>query len=171
MEVRTLTQLYRHSMRARPRDVAFRSRSGSGWTDLSSEQFEQMVEACAAGLLVHGVQAGDRIALLSENRPEWAIVDIACLQVGAIVVPVYPTLLAEQVEFLLNDSEPVALFCSSADQVAKVQSIRANTPSVREIISFDPVTAPDTTAMEKLLELGRMNLDDKREEASWKSGP
>jgi len=166
MEVQTLTQLYRHSIRAHPREVAFRSRSDSGWTDLSSTQFEEMVEACAAGLLVHGVQIGDRIALLSENRPEWAIVDIACLQIGAIVVPIYPTLLAEQVEFLLNDSEPVALFCSSADQVAKVQSIRANTPSVRELISFDPVTAPDTTAMDKLLDLGRMNLDDKRAEVA-----
>jgi long-chain acyl-CoA synthetase len=164
MEVRTLTDLYRHSLRAHPRDIAFRWRSGAGWADLSSSEFEARVEACAAGLLVHGVQTGDRVALLSENRLEWALVDYACLMVGAIVVPVYPTLLAEQVEFLLNDSGSVALFCSSDDQVAKIQSIRGNCPELREVICFDAASAPDTLAMDKLLELGRLNLDDKRDE-------
>jgi long-chain acyl-CoA synthetase len=164
MEVRTLTDLYRHSMRNHPRDVAFRFRSGSGWTDVSSQEFERRVEACASGLLVHGVQAGDRVALLSENRMEWALVDIACLEIGAIVVPIYPTLLAEQIEYLLNDSGSVAIFCSTPEQVEKIRSIRDNLKSIREIISFEAVTSPDTQALDKLLELGRLNVEDKRPE-------
>jgi long-chain acyl-CoA synthetase len=164
MEVRTLTDLYRHSMRNHPRDVAFRFRSGSGWTDLSSQEFERRVEACASGLLVHGVQPGDRIALLSENRVEWALVDIACLEIGAVVVPIYPTLLAEQIEYLLNDSGSVAVFCSTPDQVEKIRSIREKAPSVREVISFEAATSPDTQSLDKLLELGRLNVEDKRPE-------
>jgi long-chain acyl-CoA synthetase len=164
MEVRTLTDLYRHSMRNHPRDVAFRFRSGSGWTDISSQEFERRVEACASGLLVHGVQPGDRIALLSENRVEWALVDIACLEIGAVVVPIYPTLLAEQIEYLLNDSGSVAVFCSTPDQVEKIRSIREKAPSVREVISFEAATSPDTQSLDKLLELGRLNVEDKRPE-------
>jgi len=162
MEVRTLTQLFQHSMREYPRDAAFRWHDGSGWTSLSSADFEELVAACAAGLLVHGVKAGDRVALLSENRMEWALVDFACLQIGAIVVPIYPTLLAEQLEYLLNDAGPVAVFCSTAEQVQKVQSIRERCPALREIIAMD--AAPDSVSLDKMLELGRLNMDDKQPE-------
>jgi long-chain acyl-CoA synthetase len=170
MEVRTLTELYRHSMRAHPRDVAFRWRQGSTWTDLSSADFEERVQACAAGLLVHGIQAGDRVALLSENRYEWALVDTACLQVGAIVVPIYPTLLAEQIEYLLQDSGAVALFCSTDDQVTKIQTVRDRCTELREVISFEASSVPGTQTLDKLLELGRMNLDDKRQEIDRRAG-
>jgi long-chain acyl-CoA synthetase len=91
-------------------------------------------------------------------------VDFACLLVGAVVVPIYPTLLAGQIEYLLNDSGSVVLFCSTDEQVAKIHDIRGNCPALREVVSFETTSSPDTLVMDKLLELGRMNLGDKKEE-------
>ena len=70
---------------------------------------------------------------------QWAMADLATLRLGAIVVPIYPTLMANQVEYILRDSEPVAIFCSNAEQVAKIDEIKGSVPSLRNVISFEPV--------------------------------
>ena len=90
MEFTTLTQLYRDAVSNRPRSDMFRYKRDGRWVSVSTEDFDRAVGECAAALLVHGVEAGDRVALLSENRLEWAMVDIATQRIGAVLVPDLP---------------------------------------------------------------------------------
>ena len=87
--------------------------------------------ALAAALDAAGIAAGDRVAILSENRPEWAITDYAAVGLGAIDVPIYPTLPANQVEYILRDCEAKIVFVSTPAQAAKIQEIRADLPELR----------------------------------------
>ena len=80
---------------------------------------------------------GDRIAILSENRPEWAIADFASLLMRAADVPIYPTLPAKHIEYILRDSGAAAVCVSSAAQLAKIREIRPSLPALRSVITFD----------------------------------
>lgn len=91
----------------------------------------------AAALDRLGIKKGDRAAILSENRPEWAYTDLAILSLGAVVVPVYPTASPKDMEYVLNHCEAQLLFASTVDQLARVKSIRAHVSSLRKVIVFD----------------------------------
>jgi long-chain acyl-CoA synthetase len=96
---------------------------------------------------------GDRVAILSENRPDWAIVDYAALALGLIVVPVYPTLPADQVAFILRDAEARIVFASTKAQLEKVQSIRSQVPTIERIVVFDREAAePGVDSLDRDLE-------------------
>jgi long-chain acyl-CoA synthetase len=90
------------------------------------------------GLRALGVKRGERVAILSETRAEWAIVDYACLTAGFPNVPVYPSLPADQIVFIMQDSEAVALFVSTMAQAKKIADIRAELPQLRHVVSFEP---------------------------------
>jgi long-chain acyl-CoA synthetase len=89
------------------------------------------------GLTAIGIQRGDRVAILSENRPEWAIADYACLTSGVTDVPLYPSLPSEQLPYLLRDSGAVAIFVSTEAQAAKIAAIRGEVPALKTVIVFD----------------------------------
>jgi long-chain acyl-CoA synthetase len=106
---RTLTELLFGALdRAGSRPVAMRAKQGDSWVELSYQDLADRIQDLSLGLLELGIRPGDRVAILSENRPEWAIADYACLTARCADVPVYPTLLARQVEHNLADSESVA---------------------------------------------------------------
>ena len=94
------------------------------WISISSQDLYQKVVGVAQAMLQWGIAKGDRVAILSENRPEWTIADFATLLIGAVTVPVYATLTPEQTAYILRDSGARAIFVSSAKQLAKVSSIR-----------------------------------------------
>ena len=106
------------------------------WEPTSHRTILQRVRRIALGLARLGIVAQDRVALLSENRPEWLMADYACLLSSVIDVPVYPTLPAEQIPYILNNSGARAIFVSTADQARKVASIRADAPALQWIIGF-----------------------------------
>ena len=106
------------------------------WEPTSHRTVLQRVRHVALGLARLGIAAQDRVALLSENRPEWLIADYACLCSAIVDVPVYPTLPAEQIPYLLNDSGARAIFVSTADQARKVAKVRAEAPALQWIIGF-----------------------------------
>lgn len=136
---RTLTELYFQAIeRFGQRPVAMRSRSDGTWTDLSYASLNEKVQDFSLGLRELGVKPGDHVAILSENRPEWAITDFACLAARAADVPVYPTLPAKQIEYILRDSESVAVCVSTPDQLKKILEIRTNLPHLHHVIAFDP---------------------------------
>src|SRR5438067_7297432 len=108
------------------------------WKDISSKQLHELVVTLAQRLQGWGVTKGDRIAILSENRPEWAITDFASLSIGAVDVPIYATLTAEQAAAILKDSGVRILFLSSKDQLNKFATIRQET-KVEQVIVFDEV--------------------------------
>ncbi len=89
------------------------------------------------GLLELGVRPGDRVAILSENRPEWAITDYASLAARCTDVPIYPTLPAKQIEYVLRDSGAVAILVSTDAQVEKLAAVRDHLPALRQVIGYD----------------------------------
>ena len=94
----TLTELYFDAIDRFPAGrVALRAKRGGRWQAFTSADVARTVEAISKGLLSLGITAGDRVAILSENRPEWAFADFACLTARAVDVPIYPTLTAKQI--------------------------------------------------------------------------
>src|SRR3954465_14131390 len=94
------------------------------WTEISSKQLHQAVVTLAEKLKSWGISKGDRVAILSENRPEWAITDFAAVSIGAVDVPIYATLIAEQAAVILKDSGARVLFLAGQEQFNKFLSIQ-----------------------------------------------
>ncbi|HEX3235314.1 MAG TPA: long-chain fatty acid--CoA ligase [Gemmatimonadales bacterium] len=114
-----------------------RAKRDGRWVALSYTEFAEQVEDFSIGLLELGVSPGDRLAILSENRPEWAIADYACLAARCTDVPIYPTLPARQAEYILRDSGSVAVLVSSAAQLEKLRAVRDRLPAIRHVIALD----------------------------------
>ena len=111
---------------------------GGQWLPISSQEFARRTARIAHALQDWGIARGDRVGILSENRPEWPMADMASLLLGAVTVPLYTTLTADQTAFLLNDSGCRAVFVSSDQQLHKVLSILAQTP-IERIVVMDPL--------------------------------
>jgi long-chain acyl-CoA synthetase len=134
----TLTQLFFGAIdRWHDRPVVMRAKRNARWEPISYAELLARVQATSLGLLSLGVKEGDRVGILSENRPEWAIADFACLAARCADVPVYPTLPAGQITHVLRDSGAVALFVSTREQLAKIQEIRHELPALRHVIAFN----------------------------------
>lgn len=123
--------------RDRDRAVVMRAKRERTWIELSGRQLLDQVHDFSLGLRRLGIGPGDRVALVSENRPEWAITDYACLAARCPDVPIYPTLPAVQIEYMLRDSGAVAVCVSTRAQLAKIQQIREGLPALRFVIAFD----------------------------------
>ena len=135
----TLTRLFFDAVEQHARHpAAFRYKAGEVWTPVPHRQAEERVRAIALGLRELGIQPGDRVAILAETRLEWALVDYACLCARSADVPVYPSLPANQVEYILRDSGAAAVCCSTAAQLAKVVEIRSRVPALKHVIVFEP---------------------------------
>ena len=139
--------------------MALRAKRGGRWVDLGYRDLAERVRDLSVGLLELGLRRGDRVAILSENRPDWAVADYACLTARCADVPIYPTLPARQAEYILRDSGAVALMVSGAAQLEKVLGIRDRLPALRYIIAFDPATAAGVLPFEQVLERGRAARD------------
>lgn len=134
----TLIQLFFDTLERHDKADAMQVRvAPNRWERLSHRTIRDRVRRVALGLRELGLPRGARVALLSENRPEWAIADWACLTSGLADVPIYPTLPAEQVPYLLNDSGAMAIFVSTTAQAEKIAAIRGQAPGVRWVIAFD----------------------------------
>src|SRR5579872_902492 len=137
------------------------------WHSISSADLRRKVAAIAWALRGSGIRKGDRVAILSENRPEWTIADFAILLLAAVTVPVYSTLTAEQTAFTLRDSEATLVFVSTEPQMRKVESILSQT-HVRKIVVMDRLNlAPDAAGrcgtMASFTERGPDALDPQTE--------
>ncbi|MDW7968143.1 MAG: long-chain fatty acid--CoA ligase [Thermoanaerobaculum sp.] len=119
-----------------PRKVIMRIREGKGWRELTIKDLEKAVRELAQRFLAFGVRPGDRVALFSENRPEWHIVDFACQLVGAVDVPLYATLPAPQVRYILQDAGAKLLVVSGQDR-ARVALEAAAGLDVK-VVGMDP---------------------------------
>ncbi len=120
-------------------------REGGEWRAVSAREFSQRVTRMAHALHGWGIRAGDRIAILSENRPEWPIADFASMLLGAVTVPLYTTLTAEQTAFALRDSGCRAIFLSSDQHMRKLLPILPETP-VEKVVVMDSVEVMPETA-------------------------
>ena len=136
----TLNQLFLTAVERYRRPDALQVKRDGRYHPISHDTLLERVRRVSLGLEELGVRSGDRVAILSENRPEWAIVDYAVLSLGAADVPVYPNLPADQVAYILRDSGACVAFVSNPDQAAKVAASRATCPALRHVISFGAPT-------------------------------
>ena len=147
MNIRTLNDVF-FTVASRNQDRAMLSRKDGVWNSISAAQLHRWVTATARQLQAWGIGKGDRLVILSENRPEWAITDFATLLLGGIVVPIYATQTAEQSLYLFQHSEARIAFVSSRKQYEKVESIRAQT-KIERIVVMDKVDdLPDVPQMQ-----------------------
>jgi long-chain acyl-CoA synthetase len=128
-----LTDLVWDNAAQAPDTVQFARRDGAGWRDVTCAQFRTEVIGLARGLIAAGVQAGDRVALMSKTRYEWTLVDFAIWAAGAVTVPIYDTSSAEQVEWILSDSGAVGAVVETDRHAAMVAEIRDRVPALREV--------------------------------------
>src|SRR5437660_1414983 len=127
--------------------------TAGGWEAISSQQFVAKVRATAAALRSWGGSKGDRVAILSENRAEWTVADFACLLLGAVVVPIYTTLTAEQTAYILRDSGAPIVFVSNGQYLQKVLNIQDQTV-VEKIVVMDTVDRTRVSLMSDLMKEG-----------------
>jgi long-chain acyl-CoA synthetase len=138
MSLRTLNDVFFAAVE-RGRPEVMLQRREDVWEPVSSETFSAGVAGVAGALRGWGIGKGDRVSILSENRPEWMIADFASLLLGAVTVPIYATLTAEQTAYILRDSGARIIFLSNETQLQKVLSIRSQT-AIEKIVVFDPIT-------------------------------
>jgi long-chain acyl-CoA synthetase len=141
-----LTDVIVDNATRRPK-LAVLSRPGpDGWAEVTSTGFLAEVSAAAKGLVASGVQPGDRIGLLSKTRYEWTLFDFAIWFAGAVTVPIYETSSAEQVRWILSDSEAVTVIVETAKHQALVTGLQPDLPSLRQVFTIDGGAVADLTA-------------------------
>ncbi len=122
------------------------------WTTYATDDFLTIVDHLSKGLVAKGVVKGDKIALMSANRPEWNFCDFAINQLGAAVVPLYPTLSSQDLSFILNDAEVKIIFVSNTDLYEKVESALQENNLDIPVYTFDPVS--NTRSWQELVDAG-----------------
>jgi long-chain acyl-CoA synthetase len=162
---RTLTDLFFGAIdRHGGQPAAMRVKRDGGWVDITHRALAERVRHLSLGLRALGIAPGDRVAILSENRPEWAIADYACLTARCTDVPIYPTLPAKQIEYILRDAGAAAILVSSAAQLAKIAPARERLPALRHVIALDPALA----GVLPLAEVERLGAAAAVEERAWR---
>ncbi len=132
----TINRLFFEAVERFDRPDALSHKVRGVWEPISHRTLLERTRRTALGLARLGIQPQDRVAILSENRPEWVIADYACLCSSVTDVPIYPTLPAEQIPYLLNDSGARAVFVSTPEQAGKIASVRDQAPGLQWIIGF-----------------------------------
>ncbi|MDE3254100.1 MAG: AMP-binding protein, partial [Bacteroidota bacterium] len=133
-----------HQLQHFPKQDMLAAKENGQWVTYGTQQIADTVNRFSAGLHKLGVNANDftpegsdKIAIISNNRPEWIFTDLAVQQLGAILVPVYPTTNPLELTFILNDAAVKYIFVSNEELFFKVREILPNVPSIRQVYSFD----------------------------------
>jgi long-chain acyl-CoA synthetase len=156
----TLPRLLLRAAETYHKSNAFKFKLAGHWISVSHDEFLSRIEELLFGLKALGVTRGDRVAIISENRLEWAIADFAALCLGACTVPLYPTLSAAQVDLLLRDSQAAVVFAANGPLLEKVRDSSGGFSS-RYVVAFEnDVSQPGVIRLDALYELGRQSAVD-----------
>jgi long-chain acyl-CoA synthetase len=158
VQVDTVAKLILHGLESHRESAAMMYDAGGEWRPLSRDEVRSRVERLAAGLQSLGVARGDRVAILAENRPEWAIADFAILMIGAADVPLYSTLPANQAAYILKNSGARAVFVSGGEQLDKILEIRAEVPALTAIIAMDGPAADGVLTLAEVEKSGAARI-------------
>jgi len=161
MKSQTLNDIF-FAIVGRRQDRLMLVREASQWVPISSQELYRSVVGMARALKKWGLSKGDRVAILSENRPEWAVTDFASLLLGAVVVPIYSTLTAQQTAYILCDSGARVVAVSTEKQLEKILSIKDQT-TLEKVVVMDPIETADAISMHRLMHEGSMDRDARLE--------
>jgi len=125
-----------HATTFKPKDDVIASKENGEWMKYDIKQYREIVDNISYGFLALGIEPGDKIAQISTNRSEWNFVDMAILQVGAIHVPIYPTISESDYSYILNHSEVKYLFVSGMELLRKIQYILPEIPSIQGVFTY-----------------------------------
>jgi len=146
MESKRLFDCIEHQLTQFPQEVMLAGKENGGWRTYSTSEVAGTVNALSAGLLSLGLsgndftpEGSDKIAIISSNRPEWLMADMATQQIGVIWVPVYPTTNPLELTFILNDASVKYMFASNQELYNKVMSIKDKVPCLKEVYTFDQI--------------------------------
>ncbi|HEY8227414.1 MAG TPA: long-chain fatty acid--CoA ligase [Pyrinomonadaceae bacterium] len=156
-EPRTLIDVFTTVARKHKRSDSLNYKHKGSWIAVSSDEMLTRIRRIAAGLHSIGVTHGDRVAILSESRLEWTLVDGGCIFAGAVDVPIYPTLTPSQVKYILNDSGAGVLILANHEKFVEIRDVLVVCPAVRQIVFFEPdhVTPTDGLTLAELEEKGK----------------
>lgn len=157
MSIQTLNDILLAVCQSRRKRVMLQ-REVLGWIPISSTELYRNVVGLSRTLQSWGTRKGDRVAILSENRPEWTITDFAALALGAVTVPIYSTQTAEQTAFILNDSGARIVAVSTKSQLEKVLTVQRHTP-VERVLVMDAVETAHAVHMQSLMRQGPTDSD------------
>ncbi|MEP6699947.1 MAG: long-chain fatty acid--CoA ligase [Bacteroidota bacterium] len=145
-EPRRLFDCIQYHLEKNPQEDMLVAKEGGQWKKYSTTEVKTIVDNLSAGLLSLGISGGDmtpegrdKVAILCKNRPEWIMLDLAIQQIGAILVPVYPTINVNELEFVLTDAKVKLVFVNDEDLFLKVLSLKEKLPSLKEIFTFEHV--------------------------------
>jgi long-chain acyl-CoA synthetase len=164
MEVTRLFDLlpfYKKSFKAK--DDVLAGKDSGKWVKYSIDQYIETAANISYGLLQLGVSPGDKIATISNNRPEWNFVDMGILQIGAVHVPIYPTISESDYKYILAHSEVKFVFISGKEIMRKIEHILPGITTIQEIFTFKPIDK--VRLLDELIELGRSNPQPEKVEA------
>jgi long-chain acyl-CoA synthetase len=152
----TLTQLLLNTVKSYPKDCFIQYKKEGTYTPISTQEFFNRLKWIALGLNKIGVKTGDKVIILSENRPEWVMTDFAVLSQNAVTVPIYPTLSPPQIEHIINDSDAQVVIVADEVLISKILPIRDKISRVRHLISFESVPDQDVLSLFSLMEKGKL---------------
>ena len=137
-----------------PLEKSFTTKYNGSWESISSETFCNQTEVIGNALIELGIQPQDKIAMIStNNRTEWSLMDVGLLSIGAVNVPIYPTISSKDYEYILNHSESQYCFVSDQEVFDKVKAIQKNVKSLKKVYSFDKIEG--CSHWSELLEIGK----------------
>lgn len=161
MEIKRLFDIPYFQLKNYPKEDSLAAKIDGVWVKTSTEQFINKAFSLSKALIALGVNEGDKIAMISNNRPEWSITDIGIQMAGAINVPIYPTISPKEYEFIFNDAEVKICFVSDDELLEKVNEIKEKVPTLTHIISFNKISGIEH--LSEFIERGK-TIDDEEVE-------
>jgi long-chain acyl-CoA synthetase len=153
--VETLSQLFLHTCRTYLKDDLLAAKRDGRYVPITTAEFEARVRNLSAGLCALGLRPGYKVVIFSENRPEWVITDFAVLCAGGATVPIYTSLMPEQLKYIINDSDAVIVVCSNRDLWLKIDAIRRELPKVRHFLMIDEEAPAGVTTLGEVAGRGK----------------
>lgn len=162
IELKRLFDVPYYQLENRPKQDALAAKENGSWTKYSTQEYIDQANLISKGLLELGIQKGDKIAMISNNRPEWNIMDIGILQIGAINVPIYPTISEDDYRYIFNHAEIKVCVVSDEELLAKVNAVKNDVATLEHVYTFDQINGAEHWSSIK--ELGKNGNQEKVEE-------
>ena len=146
MELKRLFDLLDYRKETHPERAVFVAKQNGEWRKIFIDEYINKVNNISYALLHKGLQKGDKVALISADRPEWNIVDMAVQQIGCVLVPIYPTISVEDYHFILSNCEAKCIFVDTESLLKKVKGVLVELPEIKDVVMFSNLKSPEEFA-------------------------